>query len=142
RVRLWLAEDRLDELAQWAEASGLTVDGELSYHYDLHHLNLARFLLARARCAATPAEAHTCLSEVSRLLTRLLVAAEKAGWVYETIKILVLQTLVLAESRDKDKASQALERALALAEPGGFVRIFLDEGPPMAQLLSETAARG
>jgi LuxR family transcriptional regulator, maltose regulon positive regulatory protein len=142
RVRLWLAKDRLDELVRWAEASGLTVDGELSYHYDLHHLNLARFMLARARCAASHVQAHTCLSEVSGLLTRLLVAAEKAGWVYETIKTLVLQALVFAESSDKDKASQALERALALAEPGGFVRIFLDEGPPMAQLLSETAARG
>jgi LuxR family maltose regulon positive regulatory protein len=142
RVRLWLAKDRLDELAQWAEASGLTVDGELSYHYDLHHLNLARFLLARARCAASPVQAHTYLSEVSGLLARLLVAAEKASWVYETIKILVLQTLVFAEASDKDKALQALERALALAEPGGFVRLFLDEGPPMAQLLSETATRG
>jgi ATP-dependent transcriptional regulator len=141
RVRLWLAKGRLDDLARWAEASGLTMDGELSYHYDLHHLNLARFLLARARCAATPAE-RACLSQVSDLLARLLVAAEKAGWVYETTKILVLQTLVFAESSDKDKAFQALERALALAEPGGFVRIFLDEGPLMAQLLSETAARG
>jgi LuxR family maltose regulon positive regulatory protein len=142
RVRLWLAKGRLDDLARWAEASGLTVDGELSYHYDLHHLNLARLLLARARCAATPAGTHACLSQVSGLLARLLVAAEKAGWVHETIKILVLQTLVLAESSDKDKALQALGRALTLAEPGGFIRIFVDEGVPMAKLLSEAAAQG
>jgi LuxR family maltose regulon positive regulatory protein len=138
---LWLAKGRLDDLARWAEASGLTVDGELSYHYDLHHLNLARLLLARARRAAQPARAHA-LSQVSGLLARLLVAAEKAGWVHETIKILVLQTLVLAESSDKDKALQALGRALTLAEPGGFIRIFVDEGVPMAKLLSEAAAQG
>jgi LuxR family maltose regulon positive regulatory protein len=142
RVRLWLAKGRLDELAQWAEASGLTVDGELSYHYDLHHLNLARLLLARARRATTPAQAHACLSQVSGLLARLLVAAEQAGWVHETIKILVLQALVFAKSSDKDKALQALGRALALAEPGGFIRIFVDEGSPMAQLLSEAAVQG
>jgi LuxR family maltose regulon positive regulatory protein len=139
---LWLAQGRLDDLTGWAEASGLTVDGELSYHYDLHHLNLARLLLARARRAATPAEAHACLSQVSGLLARLLVAAEEAGWVHETIKSLVLQALVFAESSDKDKALQALGRALALAEPGGFIRLFVDEGAPMAQLLLEAASHG
>ncbi len=141
RVRLWLAKGRLNELARWAEASALTVDGELSYHYDLHHINLARLLLARARCAATPAKRHA-LSQVSSLLARLLVAAEKADWVYETIKILVLQTMVFAESSEKDKALQALGRALTLAEPGGFIRIFVDERVPMAKLLSEAAAQG
>jgi LuxR family maltose regulon positive regulatory protein len=141
RLRLWLAKGRLDDLARWAEASGLTVDGELSYHYDLHHLNLARLLLARAKCAATPARAQI-LSRVSSLLSRLLVAAEKAGWVHETIKILVLQTLVLAESSDQAKALPALGRALTLAEPGGFIRIFVDEGVPMSQLLSEAAHQG
>jgi ATP/maltotriose-dependent transcriptional regulator MalT len=134
---LWLAKGRLDELARWAEASHLTVDGELSYHYDLHHLNLARLLLARARYAATPAEAHACLSQVSGLLDRLLVAAEQAGWVYETIKILVLQALVFAESSDKDTALQALGRALTLAEPGGFIRIFVDEGEQMQLMICD-----
>jgi ATP/maltotriose-dependent transcriptional regulator MalT len=62
--------------------------------------------------------------------------------VHETIKILVLQTLVLAESSDKAKALQALGRALTLAEPGGFIRIFVDEGVPMSQLLSEAAHQG
>ena len=83
---------------------------------------------------------HACpgarlLSQVSGLLSRLLVAAEKAGWVHETIKILVLQALVFAESSDKDKALQALGRALTLAEPGGFIRLFVDEGEPMRLLI-------
>jgi LuxR family maltose regulon positive regulatory protein len=138
---LWLAKGRLDDLARWADASGLTVDGELSYHYDLHHLNLARLLLAQSRRAATPSRAGAYLSQVSGLLARLLLAAEQAGWVYETIKTLVLQALVFAESSDKDKALQALGRALALAEPGGFIRIFVDEGVPMAKLLREAADR-
>jgi len=141
RVRLLLAKDRMDDLNEWVEASGLTVDGELSYHYDLNHINLARVLLARARHASSPAETHACLRQASSLLSRLLIAAEKAGWVYESIKILVLQALVFAEPKD-NKALQALGNALTLAEPGGFIRIFVDEGPSMARLLSEADAHG
>jgi LuxR family maltose regulon positive regulatory protein len=43
---------------------------------------------------------------------------------------------------EKDEAAQLLGDALALAEPGGFIRIFVDEGIPMARLLSEAAAHG
>ena len=141
RVRLYLANGHLDDLNRWVEASGLTVDGELSYHYELHHINLARVLLARARFATTAADVHGCLRQASTLLSRLLIAAEKAGWVYETIKILVLQALVLAESNDS-KTLQALSDALELAQPGGFIRVFVDEGPSMARLLTKAAADG
>jgi LuxR family transcriptional regulator, maltose regulon positive regulatory protein len=140
RVRLWLAKGRMEDLDSWAEASGLTVDGELSYHYDLNHINLARVLLARSRRASSAAEKHSSLHQASILLSRLLIAAEKAGWVYESIKILVLLAMVLAESSDP-KAVKVLGNALILALPGGFIRIFVDEGPPMARLLSEAVAQ-
>ena len=55
---------------------------------------------------------------------------------------MVLQAVALHAHGEKDKAVQLLGDALALAEPGGFIRIFVDEGPPMAQLLAEAVARG
>ena len=55
---------------------------------------------------------------------------------------MVLQAVALHAHGEKDKAVQLLGEALALAEPGGFIRIFVDEGLPMAQLLSEAAASG
>jgi ATP/maltotriose-dependent transcriptional regulator MalT len=55
---------------------------------------------------------------------------------------MVLQAVALDTCGEKDGALQVLGEALALAEPEGFVRIFLDEGEPMAGLLSEAAARG
>ena len=55
---------------------------------------------------------------------------------------MVLQAVALHAHGEKDKAVQLLGEALALAEPGGFIRLFVDEGMPMAQLLSEAAARG
>ncbi len=55
---------------------------------------------------------------------------------------MVLQAVALHAHGEKDEAVQVLGDALALAEPGGFIRLFVDEGLPMAQLLSEAAAHG
>ena len=55
---------------------------------------------------------------------------------------MVLQAVALHAHGEKDKAVQLLGEALALAEPGGFIRLFVDEGAPMAQLLSEAASHG
>jgi LuxR family maltose regulon positive regulatory protein len=67
---------------------------------------------------------------------------EARDWQDERLKAMVLQAVALRAAGEKDKVVDLLGEALALAEPGGFVRIFVDEGPPMAQLLSEAAARG
>lgn len=68
--------------------------------------------------------------------------AEAKGWEDERLKIMVLQAVALHAFGEKDQAVQLLGDALALAEPDGFIRIFVDEGVPMARLLSETAAHG
>jgi LuxR family maltose regulon positive regulatory protein len=67
---------------------------------------------------------------------------EAKGWEDERLKIMVLQAIAYLAHGEKDKAVQLLGDALAVAELGGFIRIFVDEGIPMAQLLSEAAARG
>ena len=67
---------------------------------------------------------------------------EAKGWEDERLKVMVLQAVVHHAHGEKDKAAQLLGEALALAEPGGFIRIFVDEGPPMARLLHEALTRG
>jgi LuxR family maltose regulon positive regulatory protein len=67
---------------------------------------------------------------------------EAKGWQDEILKVMVLQAVALHAHGEKDKTMQLLGDALALAEPGGFIRTFVDEGIPMAQLLLEAAARG
>ena len=76
------------------------------------------------------------------LLSPLRQQFEAKGWQDERLKGMVLQALALHAHGEKDKAVQLLGEALALAEPGGFIRLFVDEGLPMARLLSEAAARG
>src|SRR6266567_976637 len=67
---------------------------------------------------------------------------EAKGWQDERLKVMVLQAVALQAHGEKDQAVQVLCDALALAAPGGFIRLFVDEGPPMAHLLSAAAAQG
>ncbi len=67
---------------------------------------------------------------------------EAKGWKDELLKLMVLQTIALYEHGEKDSALQLLGDALVMAEPGGFIRIFIDEGLPMARLLSEALVHG
>ena len=80
--------------------------------------------------------------EALRLLARLLEVAETAGANGYVIEILVLQALAQHAQRKTDPSLNALERALSLAEPQGYVRIFVDEGASMAPLLRQTIAGG
>ena len=131
RARLWLAQDKLDAASQWVQDRGLDADGDPAYLHEMEYVVLARILIAQGR-----------LDEAAALLQRLLEAAEAGGRAARAIEILLLQALVFQAGDDTTQAMAALERALALAEPGGFVRVFVDEGPPMARLLYEAAARG
>jgi LuxR family maltose regulon positive regulatory protein len=67
---------------------------------------------------------------------------EAKGWEDGRLKVMVLQAVALHAHGEKEQAAQLLGDALALAEPGGFIRTFVDAGPPMARLLRETAERG
>jgi len=61
--------------------------------------------------------------------------AEAKGWEDERLKVMVLQAVALHAHDENDKAAQTLAEALPLAEPEGFIRLFVDEGLPMAELL-------
>ena len=69
------------------------------------------------------------------LLARLLQAAEEGGRTGSVIEILMLQALAHHAQGDLPRALASLERALTLAEPEGYVRVFVDEGEPMRLLI-------
>jgi len=108
----------------------LTVAAGLAQTYDLP-ISQARVQLAQGNAAAALA-----------LLGPLRQQLETKLWVDEQLKVMVLQAVALHAHGEKDKAVQLLGEALALAEPAGFIRLFVDEGAPLAQLLSAAAARG
>jgi len=135
KARVWIAQGRLGEALGWAREQGLSVDNDLSYLREFEHITLARMLLARHQ----DERAGHSLHQATRLLDRLLLAAEEGGRTGRVIEILVLQALTRQRLGNIPAALACLERAVTLAEPEDYVRIFVDEGPPMASLLRAAA---
>jgi LuxR family maltose regulon positive regulatory protein len=138
RARIWVAQGRLAEARGWARERGLSVDDDLYYLREFEHITLVRLLIARY---TKDRQDHAILDAVG-LLERLLQGAEEGGRMGSVIEILSLQALAHQAQGDIPAALTSLESALTLAEPEGYVRLFVDEGAPMAQLLSEAVARG
>jgi LuxR family maltose regulon positive regulatory protein len=142
QARLWVIQGNLEAAMRWAEERGLAKrrDSPKSEESDdffssrvrkYEHLVLARLLMAQDR----PEEALA-------LLEPLLPKMERQGRTDLLIEIQTLRALAYQAKGDIEQAVSALERALSLAEPGGHVRIFVDEGAPIARLLYKAAARG
>ena len=137
KVRVWVAQGRLGEALAWAHEHGLSVDNELSYLHEFDHITLARVLIARYKTDRVESDLHAALA----LLARLLQAAEEGGRKGSAIEILVLKAIAYHALGDLPAALLLLQHALKLAEPEGYIRMFLDEGSSMLQLLREAAAR-
>ena len=129
RARLLLAQGDIAAAARWAQEGGLRADDEPLYQKEREHLVLARVLLAQDK----PAEALA-------LLDRLHAAAAAQDRAGSLIEIGALRALALAASGDAGHAVDVLAEALTLACPQGYVRVFADEGPPMAALLARLIA--
>jgi LuxR family maltose regulon positive regulatory protein len=131
RARLRLRRGELDEAESWARDRHLTPDDELSYLHEFEHVTLARLLLARHRRSRDV----TALEDALGLLERLLTAAQDGGRGGTVLEILILQALGHQARGDLPVALARLQGAVTLAQPEGYVRLFADEGPPMAGLL-------
>jgi LuxR family maltose regulon positive regulatory protein len=103
------------------------------------HLSQTHLLpISQARVHLAKGEPSAALAVLEPLRQQM----EAKGWADEQLKVMVLQAVALHAHGEKDKAVQLLGEALTLAEPGGFIRIFVDEGAPMSQLLLEAASQG
>ena len=137
KARIYLKQGRLFKAEEWVNEQRLSVDDELIYLREFEHITLARVLLAEYQSNRD----ERVILEALSLLERLLKAAEDGKRMGSILEILVVQALVYQAQGGSSRAFESLERALTLAEPEGYVRIFLDEGSPMAQLLRAAVTR-
>src|SRR6266511_1222351 len=112
------------------QQGNLTAAAHLAQSHN-HPISQARVHLAQGDPSAALAALQPLRQQV-----------DAKGWQDERLKIMILQAVAFYALGEKEEAVKLLGEALALAEPGGFIRIFVDEGAPMAQLLSEAAAHG
>jgi len=123
KARIYLKQGRPDKARAWAAERGLSLVDEVSYLHEFEHLTLARLEIANPL--------------VNALLARLLQAAEAQKRRGSALDILLVQALAHEAQGNRPQALAALERALALAEPEGYVRIFVDEGEAMRLLIEK-----
>jgi LuxR family maltose regulon positive regulatory protein len=124
RARFLLALEQTAEAERWVEERGVRDDDEVSYPWERRYLVLVRVLLARG----DPDRAL-------RLLGRLESSAESQGRNESLIQIRALRAMALQSVGDHQGALRLLAKALTLARPEGYVRVFADEGPAMVALL-------
>jgi len=133
KTRVWVVQGRLAEALGWARKQGLSAEDELSYLREFEHITLVRILLARYGSDRT----DSAIREAIGLLERLLKAAQEGGRMGSVIEILVLRGLAHQALGDLPAALVPLGQALTLAEPEGYIRMFLDEGEPMRLLIED-----
>jgi LuxR family transcriptional regulator, maltose regulon positive regulatory protein len=129
-VCLWLAQGNLEQASRIVQENCITANDDIPYLREMEYLGLLRLLIARK-------EYDNSLILSQRLLQKA-EAGKRTGRLIET---LVLQALISQGAGDPDRALAALQKALALARPEGYIRTFLDEGEPMVRLLHLARSR-
>jgi LuxR family maltose regulon positive regulatory protein len=138
-IRLWLVQNNLLEIKSWLKNEAIELDASSDFRTIMTYTMHARAMITLAR---EYTNGDTYLPQAQDLLSTLFSTARNNGWGAKMIEIQMLQALAYDLADDKESAMTALESAIHPAEPGGFVRIFVDEGPPMARLLYEALSRG
>ena len=131
KVRWWLGRGDLPAARRWVPEVQLSPVENPSFEQESACISAARVLIARRE-----------FDPALDLLARLAGGAEAGGRSGRLIEILNLQALALQAQGEISQALASLDKGLNLAEPGGYVRTFLDEGTPMAALLQQAARRG
>jgi LuxR family transcriptional regulator, maltose regulon positive regulatory protein len=130
RTRLWLQQGNLAAAARWAQECVLVGDHEVGH--------VQQLMLVRVRLAQSQHDhGGPFLGDAQAILAQLLSAVEALGWMRYLIEGLMLQALVCHAQADRTSALSALQQALTLAEPEGYVRLFVDEGTPMRLLIED-----
>ena len=138
RIRLWLARGSLADAVRWADAREGQSAGRALLVREREQIAVARVRIVQGLAGGDGAR----LEEALDLLSALAASADDGGRQGRLIEILVLQSLIVYAGGNVDRALTVLERCLSLAEPEGYVRVFVDEGEPMVSLLDKAVRRG
>jgi LuxR family maltose regulon positive regulatory protein len=138
RARLAIVDGDLSAAAAWEKASGLRADDSIEFRRETEYLVLARGWIARS----DRSNVRFVVPPALRLLDRMLDDAVGHARHSSAIEILTVRALAHQAAQEDGEAVEAIARALALAEPEGYVRRFVDEGPALEAVLRTARSRG
>ena len=138
RARLALSTGDLAAAVAWERASGIQADQPADFLREAETLVAARVWIARS----DRSNIRFLIPPTLALLDRLLDDAEAKSRRASEIDILIVRALAHQAAREEGEATESLARALEIAEPEGYVRRFLDEGPALEALLRAARGRG
>lgn len=130
QVRGWLQQGQMDEVIRWLQVCPLAADAPASYPQEVLALTLVRVLMAQGE-----------IGEALRMLERWRQHARTQERTGSEIEMLVLFALAYQTQGKAEQAVQLLQQALLLASSEGYVRVFVDEGLPIAALLHMVLSR-
>jgi LuxR family maltose regulon positive regulatory protein len=128
-VFFWLGSGNLNAALKWVQERGLRIDDKLDGLHEVAYIALAHILITQNK-----------MDEADRLLARLIENAKSGDRVYMMIEMRLMRALIFKAGQDTAAALTELKLALSLAEPGGFIMIFVSKGKPVAELLKEILA--
>jgi LuxR family maltose regulon positive regulatory protein len=130
KAKFELALGNLESVDQWAQSNDISTEGDFLFHRENEYFALLRLLIAQNK-----------FEEAFAFAERLLHISQETGNKRAELESLIL--LAICNFRDgiTDVALEYVEEALRIAEPEDFIRIFVDEGKPMARLLYEILSR-
>ena len=131
RARVRIVQGRLDDARAWARERGVSRTDPPTYLAEYDQLTLARLLIAQGDAR-----------EALNLLDRVMNAGQAAGRDGTLIEVGLVRALAHRANGDPGSARADLAAALTTGVPGGYCRVFLDEGQPMTELLGEVARAG
>ena len=128
KVRLWLSEGNLEPALAWKQSKDLAIDDELTYHSELDRITLARILIAQKKWESA-----------LHLLQRLQQSTESSQRISRLVEILILQTTVYQAKQQLKLSLKQLSYIFSLVHPQAYLRLFLDAGESMKELLKYAA---
>ena len=129
-TRFWMRIGDQDRIEEWFHNCGMTPDDPIRCVNEVEYMTLAKVLIWMGRTG-----------DALKVLARIHDLAHSQGRNGKRVRVLALQAMALKQSNDLDAALKALEISLKLAQPEGYVRLYVEEGEPMEELLRLGAAR-
>ncbi len=131
QAQIWLAEGQISRAAAWARAAAESLPGPATPVFIERALAVARVWLAQNKAA-----------QAVEIISAQSAAAEEAGQCSAWLRLDALRAMALDGSGQRDEALAVLSRVLVQVAEEGYTRTILDEGQPMARLLSAALEKG